>query len=260
MFMNPMDVYGTELDPQRTGQVVRALKDEVEAFVEGNNPKLDFRRLRVVFSDELLRKTYRIKKGEGLRRHGREMTSEEGWGDALRDRFPVMGDLWEEEGAWCFTSPVLGRFFPKEMKIVLYRRAIFAYAQAGGYDEMSILNAVLAHEFFHAYHFLDCKDHGRDWNRPRALAVLVKESLAAAFEYAILEKMGERRACQDLAAFWDLLDVNAYPYSGALGMLKEKTILINKHHVIGHVYTDSLAKWKLAAEDVVGLYRVEGMG
>ena len=84
--------------------------------------------------------------------------------------------------------------------------------------------------------------------------------LLAAFEYIVLKKNGKTRACRDGAAFWELVDVHAYPYSGALSMLGESTTRINKYHVICDVYVDSLVKWKLAAEGVIGLYRVGRMG
>ncbi len=267
-FIDSNDVQGDELSPQRTQVVVRDLTQEVERFIQGYQASLNFRELKIRFSDEIKMREFRIEKGDRVLSYYRKLAGH-GEGRRLEDSLspeilkeysPIVDDSWFKDEDLCFTSPILGEFDEKEMAIVLYRAAISMYAQAGKYDKMALINAVLAHEFFHAYHYLDCRRHRQNWNYRAKNASIVKESLAAAFEYSILRANGEAKACRDFAAFWELVDVNAYPYSGALGLLEEKTMPINKYHVIYDIYVDSFFKWRLAAEDVVGLYRVEKMG
>ncbi len=267
-FIDAFDIQNTELPAQRTQEVIRDLTGEVEGFLQGYHTNLDFSRLRIRFSDEIKTRTFRIGKGDRVTDYYRNLTEngnarrlEDGLNpELLEEHLPIVNDSWLEGNDLCFASTVLGEFYEKEMLIVLYRNAIDDYAREGGYNWLAILNAVLAHEFFHAYHYLDCRLHRQNWNYRAKNASIVKESLAAAFEYSILRANGEAKACRDFAAFWELVDVNAYPYSGALGLLEENTMPINKHHVIYDIYVDSFFKWRLAAEDVVGVYRVAHMG
>ena len=268
MFIHALDVTGPELPAQRTQEVIRDLTGEVEDFLQGYHTYLDFSSLRIRFSDEIKTRAFRIGKGDrvtdyyrNLAENGNARRLEDSLNpELLEEHLPIVGDSWLEGDDLCFASTILGEFYEKEMLIVLYRNAIDDYAREGGYNWLAILNAVLAHEFFHAYHFLDCRLRHQNWNYKAKSADIVKESLASAFEYTILRSDGEFRACRDWTAFWELVDVNAYPYSGALGLLDEKTRQINKSHVIYDTYIDSFFKWRLAAEDVVGLYRVGKMG
>lgn len=230
----------------------------------------DPRRLKDCLPTELQNKLSGISEEEDSYNERRREESEEekshprrkynGWGDWGRSQYPYIDDSWEEEDTLCFSCPLLGEFYSKPFKIVLYRKAIEKYSDRACYDIDHILNGVLAHEFFHAYHYLDCVSHQINWHYSANNARIVKESLAAAFEFSVLERMGEGKACMDMIEWWELIDVNAYPYSGALGMLPFNTYKINKNNVIYDVYIDGFFTWELAAEDIVGLYRVAHMG
>ena len=296
MYIDLMDVQGTELDDIKTIRAVDSCKRNISSLVGNRLESYILDKVRIHFSKELKYAFYTIKKNKvfswfqrpadkenrerindfydkGFENWLRELDPEREFhgedleGELHRVKYPGVSDRdtnGDGNGSKVIQCPVLGEFISESLTIVLYMDAIRQYSHACGYNEEMVLNGVFAHEFFHAYHYCAClldKRHTKqNWNIRTNYASIVKESLASWFEFWFFEQNHERRILSDMLHFWYRIDVNDYPYSGALGLLPYFTLKINKPNAIKDIFVDSLCSWRYAAEEIVGLYRMIHIG
>ena len=132
--------------------------------------------------------------------------------------------------------------------IYLYTKAIASRAQRKVTDFETVFWATLAHEVFHAFHFCQMKQAGKEarWQSfKKADRELVKESLAAYFEYLFLDKQDARDPYRELLRdAWECRDVEGWPYSGALGILKSQ----HSKDLFELLFEMSFSDWKTAAD------------
>ena len=179
------------------------------------------------FSDEIKRSVKKVHPGVGdsfairRREYNSEEPSEPFSRDALKDVSSVM----------------LGEFRPLAAKkgrkigtIRLYPNAIAEFCTANGLDPDTVLLATLAREAFQACHYsvFESGDVSQRWNSgsTKKNRDIVKESLAAAFEYVFLiNQGGDWLSHADADKYMDFLentwrsyDIEDWPSSGALGI------------------------------------------
>lgn len=144
----------------------------------------------------------------------RETHSGESNSVSAQELFDKMNDLE-------FEADVLGLYYPKDKRIVLYTKNIEKAASKNGNTNKQEFEAVFIHELFHAYHYAN--DKGELVYRCDYTAKVVKESLASAFEWYYREQYRIGGA-DELSYTWDSYPVYHYPYSGAKHLM-ERTYL-----------------------------------
>ena len=289
MYNKLTDVHGAGLDYYQTKLAIDSCLDYISSLFDNEFDSKRLHGVRVLFSKELKYDSYKIKKNnifswaQHLADNGHGERKDDYYG-GKSGNWPIELDPFREEemegefpgtkfpgvlidninGSQVIQHLILGEFYSKSMTIVLYVDAIKQHSHACGYNEEMVLNGTFAHEFFHAYHYCACLHDKRytkqNWNNRTNYASIVKESLASWFEYWFFEKNHETQIMSDKRHFWYRIDVNDYPYSGALGLLPCCTRGINKPNAVQDVFNDSLWSWRYAAEEIVGLYRSIHMG
>ena len=155
----------------------------------------------------------------------------------------------------------LGEFRSSKKKdkigtIVIYIDAI----EHSKYAENNvILDATIAHEAFHAFHYSCFKYKGWEdswsatgigWEKS-----IVQESLAAAYEYKYCRDLREqyhvkfKELCKEQINDWKEMDISYWPYSGALGILQQSSSEIPQIDIskAKELLKYSLIDWKAAA-------------
>ncbi|MBO4862417.1 MAG: hypothetical protein J5535_05930 [Firmicutes bacterium] len=168
-------------------------------------------------------------------------------------------------------SLVLGKFIPskgtdKLGNIILYPKAIAISKRTKASSFDTVFWTTFAHEIFHAYHYGAFVQNGKAdrWNDSLngTESKMVKESLAAAFESKFVfqcESDGSiphdlsKGLRRELEYEWidnDLLD---WPYSGALGIIREELPAFD-FPLFTKLIECSLEDWELPAEAIMAGY------
>ena len=172
-------------------------------------------------------------------------------------------------------SLVLGRFYPskdtnKLGNIILYPRAIAISKRTKASSFDTVFWATFAHEIFHAYHYGAFVQIGKtdrwDDSLYRSECKIVKESLAAAFESKFVfqcESDGiipcdlSKGLRREFEYEWLDNDVLDWPYSGALGIIREELPAFD-FPLFTKLIECSLEDWELPAEAIMaGYYTVK---
>ena len=161
-----------------------------------------------------------------------------------------------------FPYRILGVFIekPKE-KIVLYVKNILHTCMYGSYDFTRIFDCndsafvlaqqTLLHELFHAFHFRLLKEYNMPW-RDSKKGRIVKESLAMTYEYSFTSD--KNRLYRQL----DCHNPDAYPYSGALGLIDygAKDCCGEIERITAEVLIESIVDWSLAEKQIESLFEL----
>ena len=145
--------------------------------------------------------------------------------------------------------------------ITLYNKAIAEFCGEEGIDYTIVFWGTLAHESFHAFHYNLFRNHGKTyrWNHGsiEKYRGIVKESLAAAFEFIFLIKhqgdcldnAGMRMMKDHLENTWRKYDVEDWPYSGALSICgAELAKIATIPDLMNMLCQISVYDWKTAAD------------
>lgn len=147
---------------------------------------------------------------------------------------------------------MLGEFRPSTVTnrigtIWLYPKAMASCEYRTNSDFETVFWATLAHELFHAFHYYHLKLDGKvkRWSSGRKKdRELVMESLAAFFEYSFLFYMPNGyRVKNYIENKWASLDVDGWPYSGALGIEHSRN-----DRLFATLFEMSFRDWKTAAD------------
>ena len=178
-----------------------------------------------------------------------------------------LDDIRELIKARPFSYLILGRFYIKPERIVVYVKnilitcgidpnapnasnAIFNLKTDAG----KLTIEVLLHELFHAYHYHLIRTCGKSWSSSKYTS-LVKETLAQTFEYIYLSK--DNTKLKDVYTQLNQHTPDAYPYSGALGLIDyANNSSDDLCRIFVEVLFESVANWKPAEKQVQALYEL----
>lgn len=135
----------------------------------------------------------------------------------------------------------------KRGKIILYTKAISAYANSKVLDFEEVFWPTLAHEVFYAFHYYTLQNKGKAdrWSSRflnRKDRELVLESLAEFFEHEFA--YGDSSILDPMTDEWERFDIVGWPASGALGILKSK----KPHELFKELFNLTFYDWKTAAD------------
>ncbi len=219
-------------------------------------PPIDVSGVDIKFSDEVVVKEKEVRPGIG--------STDLGINRCI-NRYLDSGDpveIFSRDEPITIKQRILGEFRAASVNsdkigtITMYNKAIAEFCCEEGIDYETVFWGTLAHESFHAFHYNLFRNHGKAyrWNHRSSEKNrgIVKESLAAAFELIFLIKhqrdyldyAGAHAMMDHLENTWRKYDVEDWPYSGALGIVKslEPVELLCKLHEV------SIYDWKTAAD------------
>lgn len=120
-----------------------------------------------------------------------------------------------------FYGRILGEYYSKEKKIVLYvenMKKVINKDRKSEHDLEDLFLSVLIHELFHAVHDKYCEEYNIPFGQQEH--EIITESLAAAFEYYFCDKvLNNTYLMSKLKDSWEKHSVLVYPYSGARSMV-----------------------------------------
>ncbi len=135
----------------------------------------------------------------------------------------------------------------KSGTIILYTKAISAYANSKALDFEEVFWPTLAHEVFYAFHYYMLHNKGKAdrWSSRfsnRKNRELVIESLAEFFEHEFA--YGGSSISGTMTDEWERFDIDGWPASGALGILKSK----QPKYLFEELFNLTFYDWKTAAD------------
>ena len=153
----------------------------------------------------------------------------------LKNEYTLFGD---------FLAP---RGRSKRGKIILYTKAISVFANSKALDFEEVFWPTLAHEMFYAFHYCMLQKKGKAdrWSSRflnRKDRELVAESLAEFFEQEFA--YGGSSFSDLMTDEWERFDIDGWPASGALGILKSK----QPYELFKELFELSFYDWKTAAD------------
>ncbi len=112
----------------------------------------------------------------------------------------------------------LGQFDAEKWEIRFYMKNIDTVYHLKNLEESDvndIFNSLLAHEYFHAFHYIQMTDK-RKWTYDDEKSITVVESLAKYIEYRYCVKYGIGNMMRDdIRDMWGRFTMDEFPYAGA---------------------------------------------